>query len=223
MDWIKDYLKEISVIIIGLCITYCGDSLVDRYYEREDDMEYMEMLAAEMRDNIMELEKMRTYYGRDRRLAAILKEMTEGKNGNSEERIAEREDSLLNQHRYYHYWMLKDNVFSMMKGAGTFQRMDKQKAAIIYECYEYMNTALHMGEVYREKRFQELLEHMATFGYRYSSPDMTISMQLEWIAEDRRFSEYFVRTVPPMAGSAMGICVFTEKKVEEVIEILKAD
>ena len=223
MDWIKDYLKEISVIIIGLCITYWGDSLVDRYYEKKDDREYMELLVTELKDNIRELEKMRRYYERDRNMAAILKSMTEGRGRSSEKGVAQEADSLLNQHRYYHYWMLKDNVFSMMKGAGTFQRMEKQKAAIIYECYEYMNTALHMGEVYREKRFQELLEHMAVFGYRYSSPDMTIGMQLGWIAEDRRFSEYFVRTVPPMTGSAMGICVFTEKKVEEVIEILKAD
>lgn len=128
MDWIKDYLKEISVIIIGLCITYWGDSLVDRYYEKKDDREYMELLVTELKDNIRELEKMRRYYERDRALAAILRSMTEEKDRGTGERTAGGADSLINQHRYYHYWMLKDNVFSMMKGAGTFRRMEKRTA-----------------------------------------------------------------------------------------------
>lgn len=88
MEWIKDYMKEVSVIIIGLCITYYGDSLVDGYYERKDDSEYMEMLKTELNDNIVELRKMMTYYRRDRRLAELLKTGDAGM----------AEDSLLNQH-----------------------------------------------------------------------------------------------------------------------------
>ncbi len=213
MEWIKDYMKEVSVIIIGLCITYYGDSLVDGYYERKDDSEYMEMLKTELNDNIVELRKMMRYYRRDRRLAELLKTGDAGM----------AEDSLLNQHRYYHYWMLKDNVFSIMKETGTFSRMEKHNVTVIYECYEYMNTALHMGEVYRERRFAELLEHMAGYSDCYNAGEMNAADEMKLIMKDKRFCGYFTRTVPPMAGSAVGICMFTETKITEVIKMLEAD
>lgn len=221
IEWIRDYLREISVIILGLCITYIGDSLVDKYYQSKEDEEYMQMLKHELNENITELRKMKLYYDRDIILAGILKTELSG-NGLSEEEIL-ASDSLINQHRYYQYWKLKDYVFSIMKETGLFGRIEKHKLTMVYECYEYMNTAMDMGRVYRDRRFNELLMHMAVHRDEYKTAATDALAQRMIIESDSVFCDYFVRIVPPMAGSSKIICENAEQKIGELLEKIMAD
>lgn len=216
MEWIKDYMKEVSVIILGLCITYWGDSVVDGIYEAQDDREYKEMLMGEIEANVKEIENMKAYYRSDLELAAGLKRfLIHG----CDTADAEKVKHLFNQHRMYHYWILKENVFSMIKLSATIQRIDKQLLSSLYDCYDYMDTVMDMGESYRERRFEELLRHMPEYGDRHRSAK-DVFAQWEAVADDSRFSSYIIKVVPQMAGSALAICSYTEQMLKDILVVM---
>lgn len=217
LEWIKDYMREISVIILGLCITYYGDSLVDAYKEREEDKEAIKMVRDELLSNIRELNDMQDYYRMDIRLSDSFKASVAAGLDNV------KEDSIglfKNHHRLYHYWTLKDHAFRMVRESATMQRLDKSLLTGLFECYEYIDVVEKMGESYREKRFNELL----LFFNEVSADGQGEGSVLEqWrrIDADVRFRNYIMTVMPMLSKSSLAVCGYAEGMVLETKEAIE--
>lgn len=217
VEWLKDYLREISVIIIGLCITYYGDSLMDSYTERQEDKEAIKMVQEELASNISELNDMQEYYKTDIRLSESFKtDIAIGLNNVKEDSIKQ----FKNQHRLYHYWTLKDHAFKMVRESATMQRIDKTLLTKLFECYEYLEVVEKMGESYREKRFNELLQFYNQFPADEQSNETTLK-QWRQISANEQFRNYIIVVLPMFSKSSLSVCNFAVGKVKDIQAAIK--
>ena len=215
--WLKDYLREISVIIIGLCITYYGDSLMNSYTERKEDKEAIKMVQEELASNISELNKMQKYYQADILLSESFKSgISVGLNNVKEDSIKK----FKNQHRLYHYWTLKGHAFKMVCESSTMQRIDKVLLTKMFECYEYMEVVEKMGESYREKRFNELLQFFNQFPVDGQN-NGTVLEQWKQINANKQFRNYIMVVLPMFSKSSLSVCKIADGIVRDTQNAIK--
>lgn len=210
-EWWNDYLTEMSVLVISLGATYYGDSLVNGYMEKQEDMEAMKMIRSELVDNLKELKEMEVYYLQEIRLSETLGSVLfYGK------RIEEDSlDTYCNLHRFYYYISLKTSAFDMVRESGTIQRIDKEILTHLFGCYERLAVVQDMSERYREERITRLLAFTARLsGGKHAA---TTAGQWKQIKRDRMFRQYLLTSLPLMAKSALVINNATQQLVREMI------
>lgn len=213
MVWIKDYLREISIIIISLCITYYGDSIMDAYAEKIDDEDTMRMLYDELSANIAEYGEMKEYYENDILLSDKYRQYKQSGT------IADKDsvNKLNGQHRFFRFWTLKVNAFKIASQSATIKRVDKKLLMKIYESYEYLQVADDMGATYRNKRFDAIVG----FVNANAGADDAYSIKRQWqqISGDADFEDYILVVMPALAKSTLSICLYS---MQTAIETQKA-
>ena len=137
MEWNKDYARETSVIILGLCITYYCDSLVDDYKERQEDIESMRMIYQELSEGGGQLKTIQKYYQYEGEMATLIQN-----NYKSDfEYIQEDSVSLYyNQIRMFHIWSYEGYAFNIMRESTSMQRIDRSMLLKLFNCYDYIET-----------------------------------------------------------------------------------
>lgn len=219
VGFIKEYLRETSVIILGLCITYYGDSLVSDYMDRQEDREAMHMVQEELEYNLRELGNMQSYYRTDIQMSETLRRYLDGTlKGCIEDSIT----TFHNQHRLYHYWTLKDHAFKMVRESATMQRMDKEMLTHLFECYEYLDVVENMGATYREKRFEELLSFIS-LNLKEAPFATTTVGQWEQIRQDEKFVHYLTSLLPMLAKSTLSVSLYASELVTGTLSTVKEE
>lgn len=160
-SWMKDYLVEISIVVISIAITFYGDSLIDDYNNKQDDIEMMDMVRLELEDNKEELTKIMVYYQKDLQMSTAFKSYAAGQ-GTTE---ADSLQKYYNQHRSYGFWFLKNNAFDILRVSGTVQRIDKPLLMSLLEIYEQIDVVRNLDERYMGQKRDHILN------YRYNLPN----------------------------------------------------
>lgn len=196
-SWIKEYLTEISVVVISIAITFYGDGLIENYNNKQEDKEMMEMVKLELEANTNELTKVLTFYQKDYEMGIDLSIY-----------LAEREivpkDSLakhLNQHRNFVYWFFKNNAFDILRVSGTMQRTDKDLLMLLLESYEQLGVVKSLDERYMHQKSTHILN------FRYSLPDgkygETLTEQWEQIRQDSEYRRFLCNNMPLLSVSIL--------------------
>lgn len=215
--WIKDYLREISIIIISLCITYYGDSIMDAYADKAEDEETMKMLYDELSANITEYGEMKDYYERDILLSETYKRYRQNGCNFASDTIK----SLKGQHRLFRFWTLKVNAFKIASQSPTMKRTDKALLMKIYESYEYLQVAEDMGTTYRDKRFNAIMELVNANANAGEAKDLM--QQWQQIGNSEVFEHYVTTVMPALAKSTLSICIFSMQSAINAQEAILAE
>jgi len=210
--WIKDYLTEISVVVISIAITFWGDGLIENYNNKQDDKEMIEMVKQELESNIQELSDMIEHYDTDSRFGTLLS----GYLFNREAIYPDSLDQYYNRHRTFGYWFLKKNAFDIMRVSGTVQRAEKDLLMLLFESYDQLNVAGNIDERYREQRIERLLSFNTSIpGGKHGE---TTVEQWKQIEECEDFRQYLCNSMPSLARTAMRSCQRAKEIIGNTLE-----
>lgn len=213
MEWIRDYARETSVIILGLCITYYGDSLVDSYTEKNEDIESMRMIYQELEEAIDELKMIQSYYQYEGEMSSIILQ-------NSETDFSEiEEDSVskyYNQIRLFHIWSYEGYAFNIMRESTSMQRIDRKLLLQLFSCYDYIETVESLNTDYKEERLQQLL------GFRAKVRNIETTTIGQWrqCCSDTPFFEYMTQTVPLLSQISLSTCTYAIYLTENTLKMI---
>lgn len=212
--WWNDYLTEISVIIIGLGITYYGDSLMQDYQDGQEDLEAIRMIRRELVSDLNELRQIQAYSLKEIRFSESLKQVL------LENRVME-EDSVktfYNQHRLYYYWFLKTNAFEMLRESSSMQRLDKQLLTQLFGCYEQLEVMKDIEKRYREEKFTRIVQFTdALEGEPHAE---TTLRQWQQIGRDGRFRRFLLTLLPMLAKSSLSVNLSTQQFIKEMLQAI---
>lgn len=213
--FLKEYLRETSVIILGLCITYYGDSIVDGYHEKQEDNEAIRMVCQELEDCIGQLKLLNQYYKQEGDMSLLINENYRNDFRNL------REDSVrqyYNQIRLFHMWSYEGYAFNILRESSTMQRIDKELLLKILSCYDYIEILEKINNEYKDLRLAELL----TYRSKVQIIDETTLGQWRQCRNDKKFFDYITLTVPLLSKIAYSTSTNAIKLAEEtLIEIKK--
>ncbi len=213
-EWWSDYLTEISVIILGLGITYYGDSLMQDYQDGQEDEEAMKMIRRELVTDLKELEQIRAYSLKEIGFSDALKQHL------LENRPLE-EDSVqtyYNQHRLCYYWFLKANAFDMLRASSSLQRIDKQLLTQLFECYDQLTVIKEIEQQYRQEKFERIAQFTDVLGVEPHAE--TTLGQWRQIDRDGRFRRYLLTLLPMMAKSSLTANQVAVQLIEDTLQTL---
>lgn len=211
VEWWQNYLTEISVLVVGLGLTYWADAQWDRMEQEVQDGELLQMVAEELDANLTEMEHMEEYYRKEIDFTVWLARELDRPGSVPPDSAA----VFMNQHRLHYYWFLKQNAFRLLRETGAMQRLDKGLLAELFACYELMEVTTDMGSAYRERRLLQLTHFMERLpGGRHAD---TALGQWRQIAHDGEFCRYLRVSLPMLARSALGITGAAHKAADELL------
>lgn len=198
--WWKDYMTEISVVVIGLCITYCGDHLLSEHSAEREEREAVGMVRDELLRNLAEIQEMNGFYVQEIAFSsAFSRALSGGMSAVVEDSVARFD----RQHRLFYYWMIYDNAFRMLCISPLMQRIDKNLQMDLFGCYAELETVRNLGENYRARRFEEIMDYSAR---RDGSEDgMSVTRQWALIQTCPGFARYLSRVMPVMARGCIAV------------------
>lgn len=199
-SWIKEYLTEISVVVISIAITFYGDGLIERYNNKQEDREMMEMVRLELEANVNELMKVVTFYQKDYEMGTDLSDYLAGRETVPVDSLEKHFD----QHRNFVYWFFKNNAFDILRVSGTMQRTDKELLMLLLESYEQLGVVKSLDERYMNQKSTHILN------FRYSLPDgkygETIIEQWEQLRQNEEYKRFLCNTMPLLSVSILQAC-----------------
>jgi len=212
-EWIKDYARETSIIILGLCITYYGDSLVDGYKEKQDDIESMRMIYQELREGIDQMQTIRKYYQYEGEMASLIL-------GNHSSGFKDiREDSVsiyYNQIRMFHIWSYEGYAFNILRNSTSMQRIDRKLLLKLFNCYDYIETLEALNADYKDQRLEQLLKYRA----KVRNIETTTIGQWRQCCTYTPFFEYLTQTVPLLSQISLSTCTYAITLTEQTLEMI---
>lgn len=73
-DWWKDYMTEMSILVISLAATFYSENLIQGYNDAQDDVHTMTVVVNELEGNIKEISEIMVYYHKHELFANALKQ-----------------------------------------------------------------------------------------------------------------------------------------------------
>jgi len=211
-SWFKDYLTEISVVVISIAITFYGDGLIEDYNNKQDDKEMVGMVRQELEANLVEISKMQAFYQKENELGSHLKKYLL-----ANETIAN--DSLelfYDQHRLFRYWFIKKNAFDLIRVSGSTQRLDKSLLMLLFESYDQLNVVNNLGDRYREQRISLLLDFAGKLpGGQHGE---TTLAQWDQIGSHIEFRQYMCNTLPLLSITALNASNKAKQLIEDTLQ-----
>lgn len=148
MDWKKikatikgwkpgDYVRQISVVVIGILITFAGSNLITNCSEKRDVQAIMLLIGDEMRSNRDMYRSSISQFNNDERISAMLVE--------HEMRLQTIPEDSLTQFGFvlghYRTFSYQRNAIDLLKNSMLMQKIsDKEFLLSLLEAYETLET-----------------------------------------------------------------------------------
>jgi len=214
-SWFKDYLTEISVVVISIAITFYGDGLIEDYNNKQEDKELIEMVRNELESNLVEISNMEVHYQKEFELGSHLKKYLlahELFDNDSVEQFYDR-------HRIFNYWFIKKNAFDIIRVSGSVQRLDKGLLMLLFESYDQLNVVSNLGDRYREQRIALLLDFAGKLpGGQHGE---TTLQQWDQIGAHAEFRQYMCNTLPLLSITALNANEKSKSLIEDTLQKIK--
>ena len=132
------YLRELSVVVVGISITFLANNCLNNSKDKKDLQQYMDMIYLELESNHNIVLGMSYYFGQVDSLGMYLRSV-------KQEQV--EKDSLVKYRDALGIWLLNynKNAFEMFKTSGTMRLIkDKSFSKSIMDCYSNMElTAVY--------------------------------------------------------------------------------
>lgn len=214
--WWKDYMKEISILVISLAATFYGESLIQSYQEAQEDHQTMEMVVDELEYNQETLEALLKQYTLERQFAVVLKRALVEHQTVPKDTLKKYTD--FHYDIYYSLW--KHNALDLIKLSGAMQRIsDKTLSLRLFECYEWLAVVKEMDINFREERKQKRTEFVSHLENGLHAE--TAAEQWRQIDRDEAFKNYLLYSMPATARTIYGNADAAHAIVGETIEMIR--
>jgi ABC-type multidrug transport system fused ATPase/permease subunit len=127
---IVKYLRELSIVVVGIAITFTANNWINNRIQEKDFQLYLNAVKIELEENLKNLNKSKNFYKRSVEYVVYL---------SSNEKTALNSDSIqsysdiMNNITQFTY---KSNAFDMMKSSGEMRLIkDKETLQSIWNCY----------------------------------------------------------------------------------------
>ncbi len=148
---IVKYLRELSVVVVGIAITFSVNNWISYKNEQKDLKRYLELVKMELEDNLGVVQQQFEFYDQTGKLAKYL--FSSGKQENLQ---ADSLDKYVEVMRDLKYMSYKTSAFEMLKSSGTMRLIkDKDFLKSILDSYSQMEYAKMMGDRELEMKNKE--------------------------------------------------------------------
>lgn len=154
ISWrLGDYLRQLSIIIIGILVTFQGSAWIESARQRRESRELLVMIEEEMNGNMAEIIRAR------KMLAVEVEAMSFFRRHINDIRSAPR-DSIKK-----YYWLLDygpsysytSNAFEVLKSSpSAANKIDRQLMSSIFLCYDQIKTSLVSLNYYYSSKFERV-------------------------------------------------------------------
>lgn len=215
-DWWKDYMTEMSILVISLAATFYGESLIQNYQEAQEDHQTMEMVVDELEYNQETLETLVKQYTMEQQFAVVLDHALIGHETFPEDTLEKYTD--FHYDIYYSLW--KHNAFDLIKLSGTMQRIDDKTLSLrLFECYEWLGVIKEMDVNFREERKSrraEFISHLEGGAHAKNTAE-----QWKQIDANEAFKHYLLYSMPSTARTIYGNVREAREIVSETIRMIR--
>lgn len=215
-EWWKDYMTEMSILVISLAATFYGESLIQDYQDAQEDHQTMGMVVNELEYNAKTLEFVEEQYEMEQQFSAVLNRALMRNETFPQDTL----DKYLDFHYDVYYNLWKHNAFDLIKLSGTMQRVeDKELSLHLFECYELLDVVKEMDAGFREERKKQRSGFIAELkdGVHAS----TTAGQWKQINEDIAFKHYLLYSMPSAAKTIQGNARIAREAVDNLITMIK--
>lgn len=163
------YLRELSVVVLGVAITFTLNDWVSARNEKKDVQRYLEAIQLELEDNLAIVQEQYKFYDRTGKFAQYLL-------SNKLEKLSVDSLSKYSSVKgYITYMIYKSSAFEMLKSSGAMRLIkDKELLKSIIDCYKLMETAKSGGDKYMETKWNELYSTFTANGLPSNTDDYDI-------------------------------------------------
>jgi len=150
------YLRELSVVVIGVAITFIGSNWISNRQEEKKLQSHLEAVKTELEDNLVEMRKGEIYYERLARLTHYL-------GSDQPENLSQEKIDQLNIYEDYFVvskfltMPVKTSAFEMMKASGTMSRIkNPDLSQAILDSYTSLGTTKYESDNYMSVKITEM-------------------------------------------------------------------
>ncbi len=215
-DWWKDYMTEMSILVISLAATFYGENLIQGFQEAQDDNQIMTVVVNELESNIDEVSNMLEYYRSHKTFAQALKQNLI----HHETIVADTMQRYENFHRLLYFWTLKKNALDMMKESGTMQRMENRDLLEqVIDTYEWIAIVKGLDAQFRDDK----KEHIASFISRIETGEPAVKVVEQWrqIDKDQDFKRFLIYSASLQATAIASQLEDCRDSMQKTIELIK--
>ena len=148
---ISNYLREVSVVVIGVAITLSASYLITKSSEKRDMHLYLNALRMELEENLKILDQSAVVYQRHVRYADYLQ------SNNKEALIPDSISHYSNVYYGYTPYTFNNNAFEMFKTSGIMRLMnDKELLLSIWDIYSGLSEIKTILDLYMDMRLEDM-------------------------------------------------------------------
>ncbi len=145
------YFRELSVVVVGIIITFGLSNWIGNRNEKKDVQRYLEAVKVELEDNLVIVKRQFEFYDQTGKLARYLL---------SDEPEKLRADSLAKYEKirgYIDYMTYKTSSFEMLKSSGAMRLVkNKELLKSMIDCYRLMEYTKNAADKYTDTKWNEL-------------------------------------------------------------------
>jgi len=145
-DIIK-YLRELSIIVVGIAITVLSGLWINQKNNEKDIELYLENIKMELQENLNDLNGVKYYYEKSARYSDYL--IKNNMQNLHPDTLREYFDLTL-MHVFFTY---KSSAFKMFETSGTMRLVkDKSKVTSIWNCYDAFEFIKMINDFYIQRK-----------------------------------------------------------------------
>lgn len=181
---VAKYLRELSIVVLGIVITFGVSSWISARNEKQDIQRYLDAVRLELDDNLLSMRNEFDYYDRAEKLAKYLR--SDIPERLKMEDIAKYDDVVRNAH----FIVFKTSAFEMLKSSGMMRLIkDKGLSKSIIDCYVYMDGVKSFGNDHMKDKSALLRDALLAHGYFDDLRDPRYRRLLYYFSNSSRIDE----------------------------------
>jgi hypothetical protein len=146
------YVRELSVVVIGITITLSANNWINDRSERKNLDLYLNTVKLELEENLKIVDGKKDFYKRSFEYVVYL-------SSNEKTAIAQNQDSLKTYSDILHsiaLFLYKSNAFDMLKSSGEMRLIkDKEMLQSIWGCYSDLETLKAFHELAMQQKLED--------------------------------------------------------------------
>lgn len=149
---VGNYFRELSVVIIGVAVTFCVSGWISDMREKRDLNQQLEAVYNELENNLEEVKYLDAKYKKHQKLGELLKQVLNDPKAVDADTIRKysNEISTISMFNYH------TAAFNMFVNSGAIKLMTDRKLLLeISECYSLMDLAKEENKLYNSFKMKE--------------------------------------------------------------------
>jgi hypothetical protein len=150
VEKIGKYLRELSIIVVGIAITFTISNWITSKNNKKDIELYLDAVKIELQDNLQLVNRNRNYYKRAVDYGRYLSD-------NRQNLHTDTLNHYFYLNKFMPFFMYKTSAFDLLKSSGTVLLIkDKRKVEAIWDSYAALEGVKLFSEFYIQRKIAEM-------------------------------------------------------------------